>query len=183
MSWMADAESITFKTSQRSGVGTTFDCRTRIGPIRLVDTMSITRWIPLETMGVEHRGVVRGSGAFSLRGMGSGRTLFSWEERLTFPWWLGGPIGEWVARPVLTSHLARESHAAQAHHRAIVPRTRRSRVTLTRRRCATRTLQSSDRPVCPLWARAGPGVVAIGPLAAVPPATRTRLRVHVPVGW
>jgi hypothetical protein len=102
VSWMADAESITFKTPQRSGVGTTFDCRTRIGPIRLVDTMSITQWIPLETMGVEHRGVVRGSGAFSLRRMRSGRTLFSWEERLTFPWWLGGPIGEWVARPVLT---------------------------------------------------------------------------------
>jgi hypothetical protein len=99
--WMADAESITFTTAQHSGVGTMFDCVTRIGPIRLVDVMSITRWVPCEAMGVDHRGVVRGSGVFALRAIGAERTLFSWEEALTFPWWLGGSIGEIVSRPLL----------------------------------------------------------------------------------
>lgn len=100
--WMVDAESITFVTPQHSGVGTAFDCRTRVGPIRLVDAMSITSWVPQEAMGVEHRGVVRGSGVFRLRVMGDGRTRFSWEESLNFPWWLGGVLGEIVGRPVLT---------------------------------------------------------------------------------
>lgn len=100
--WMADAESITFTTAQHSGVGTAFDCRTKVGPIRLVDAMSITQWVPGSAMGVEHRGVVRGSGVFTLRGVGDRGTRFSWEERLTFPWWLGGPLGEVIGRPVLT---------------------------------------------------------------------------------
>jgi hypothetical protein len=102
VAWMADAESIRFTSQQKRGVGTAFDCQTRIGPVRLVDAMVITRWAPNETMGVDHRGVVRGSGVFRLRPLTGRRTLFSWEERLTFPWWLGGPIGEAVARPVLT---------------------------------------------------------------------------------
>jgi hypothetical protein len=102
VTWMADAESIAFTTARRSGVGTTFDCRTRIGPIRLVDAMSITQWVPGQAMGVEHRGMVRGSGVFTLRGVRDARTIFCWDERLTFPWWLGGLIGERIARPVLT---------------------------------------------------------------------------------
>jgi hypothetical protein len=102
VNWMADAESITFTTAQHAGVGTMFDCVTRIGPIRLVDVMLITRWVPGEAMGVDHRGVVRGSGVFTLRAIGERRTLFSWEEALTFPWWLGGFLGEVVSRPLLT---------------------------------------------------------------------------------
>jgi hypothetical protein len=102
VAWMADAESITFTTAQHSGVGTAFDCRTKVGPIRLVDAMSITQWVPGSAMGVEHRGVVRGSGVFTLRRVGGQRTRFSWEERLTFPWWLGGPLGEVFGRPILT---------------------------------------------------------------------------------
>jgi carbon monoxide dehydrogenase subunit G len=102
VTWMSDAESISFRTPQRAGVGTVYDCRTKIGPIRLVDAMSITRWIPNVAMGVEHRGVVRGSGVFSLRSVGNERTRFSWEETLPFPWWFGGPVGEVFGRPVLT---------------------------------------------------------------------------------
>lgn len=102
VAWMADAESITFVTPQRAGVGTAFDCRTGVGPIRLRDAMLITSWIPNVAMGVEHRGVVRGSGAFNLRSVDAGHTRFSWEETLTFPWWLGGRFGELFGRPVLT---------------------------------------------------------------------------------
>ena len=50
VAWMADAESITFTTQQRRGVGTAFDCQTRIGPVRLVDAMLITRWLLNENL-------------------------------------------------------------------------------------------------------------------------------------
>lgn len=118
VNWMADAESITFATTQHAGVGATFNCRTKIGPIRFVDIMSITEWIPGEAMGVEHRGVVRGSGVFTLRECGGQRTRFSWEEELTFPWWLGGRVGERVAVPLLAhiwrGNLARLKHIVEA---------------------------------------------------------------------
>jgi uncharacterized protein YndB with AHSA1/START domain len=116
--WMADADSISFATTQRTGVGTTFDCRTRIGPVHFIDTMSITEWAPGASMGVEHRGIVRGAGVFTLRPLGKQRTGFSWEERLTFPWWLGGVVGEVVARPLLAriwrGNLARLKHIVEA---------------------------------------------------------------------
>jgi Polyketide cyclase / dehydrase and lipid transport len=99
--WMADAEAIRFTSVRRQGVGTTFDCDTRIGPIRLVDRMEITAWEPEHTMGVRHVGLVTGTGAFALRAAGPGATTMTWTEELRFPWWLGGPMGAWVARPVL----------------------------------------------------------------------------------
>jgi hypothetical protein len=98
--WMADAERIAFVSSQRRGVGTEFDCFTRIGPFRLRDRMTVTEWEPRRAMGIEHRGVVSGRGRFSVKGR-RGRTRFSWNERLRFPWWMGGPVGERVAKPVL----------------------------------------------------------------------------------
>ena len=50
--WMADAEAIRFTSASTHGVGTTFDCDTKIGPLRLTDRMEITEWIPNATMGV-----------------------------------------------------------------------------------------------------------------------------------
>jgi hypothetical protein len=94
--WMADAESIEFTSDQRRGVGTQFLCKTRVGPIRLTDTMRITRWEPNHAMGVEHIGLVTGSGVFTLTALDESTTRFEWTEKLTFPWWLGGPIGAFV---------------------------------------------------------------------------------------
>ena len=42
--WMADAESITFTSEQHRGVGTTFECLTRIGPFHTNDRMIVTEW-------------------------------------------------------------------------------------------------------------------------------------------
>ena len=40
------------------------------------------------------RGLVTGTGRFTLEPLDDGRrTRFTWEEELTFPWWLGGPLG------------------------------------------------------------------------------------------
>lgn len=93
--WMADAVAIRFHGQQTRGVGTKFACDTKVGPIRLTDQMEITEWVPGEAMGVRHTGVVTGTGIFTLAPLDDGRrTRFTWSEKLTFPWWLGGPIGE-----------------------------------------------------------------------------------------
>ena len=99
--WMADAESIEFVTDQRAGVGTEFDCRTRVGPLTTTDRMRVTEWEPAAVMGIEHRGVVRGTGRFTLRDLGADLTEFCWTEDLVFPVTMGGGIGERVGRPVL----------------------------------------------------------------------------------
>lgn len=94
--WMADAVAITFDTELHRGVGTRFVCETRIGPIRLMDRMEITSWREGREMGVRHQGLVTGTGAFTLVPAADGGTLFAWAEDLTFPWWLGGRLGELV---------------------------------------------------------------------------------------
>jgi Polyketide cyclase / dehydrase and lipid transport len=95
--WMADAESIRFVTEQTEGVGTQFECVTRIGPFRVTDHMEITKWEPGRAMGVRHTGLVTGAGLFTITALGSGeRSRFAWEEDLSFPWWLGGPLGSAV---------------------------------------------------------------------------------------
>jgi len=101
--WMRDAAAIRFVGDRRRGVGTTFECDTRVGPIRLTDVMEITDWEPGSRMAVTHRGLVAGSGHFYLEDGPGTATTIRWEERLRFPWWLGRTIGAWVARPVLAA--------------------------------------------------------------------------------
>ena len=99
---MADAVSIVFDGPLRRGVGTRIWCVTAVGPIRLIDHMEITAWEPERTIGVRHDGIVSGSGAFTMEPIDEGRaTRFTWTERLYFPWYLGGPLGAFVGRPVL----------------------------------------------------------------------------------
>jgi len=105
--WMHDAVAIRFTSPATSGAGTTFDCDTKVGPIRLTDKMEITSWEPEEAMGVRHVGMVTGTGEFTLTDAPEGRTLFTWEERLTFPWWMGGPVGAAVGGQVLKLIWAR----------------------------------------------------------------------------
>jgi len=98
--WMADAESIHFTSTRTRGVGAAFDCATRVGPVRTTDHMQVVEWDAPRAMGIEHRGAVTGRGRFTLAPWG-GATRFSWQEELTFPWWMGGPVGAFLARPVL----------------------------------------------------------------------------------
>jgi len=108
--WMADAVAIRFQTDQTRGVGTRFLCDTKVGPIRLTDAMEITAWQPGRTMGVVHTGLVTGRGEFTMIDAPGGRTTFRWDEVLTFPWWLGGRLGEriggrLVLRPIWKRNL------------------------------------------------------------------------------
>ncbi len=109
--WMHDAVAIRFVTEQSRGTGTEFLCDTKVGPIRLVDRMEITEWVPGEVMGVRHTGLVTGVGRFTIEPIDLGRrTRFTWAEDLTFPWWLAGRLGAFVGgkvalRPIWTRNL------------------------------------------------------------------------------
>ena len=102
VNWMADAASITFQSEQREGLGTEFLCVTKVGPIKLTDVMTITSWENERAMGVRHSGIVTGEGTFTLTEQDQNSVL-SWDENLSFPWWMGGKIGEFVAKPILTA--------------------------------------------------------------------------------
>lgn len=99
--WMHDAAAIRFLGEQREGVGTRFECDTRVGPFSTTDVMEITSWDPGRRMGVRHIGVVRGVGEFTLHPLPGDHTEFHWSEDLEFPWYMGGSVGAWLARPVL----------------------------------------------------------------------------------
>lgn len=117
---MRDAVAIRFLGHQRQGTGTRFVCDTKIGPFSLSDVMEITEWSPGQRMGVRHAGLVAGEGAFILvkvehdEDEGNDRedtinekvsstphTYFQWDEKLRFPWRLGGPIAAAAAWPIL----------------------------------------------------------------------------------
>ena len=101
VAWMHDARAIRFLGDRTSGVGTRYECDTKVGPFRLTDVMEITEWKPGKSMGVAHKGLVRGKGRFTLRKAKGGQTRFTWTERIRFPWLLGGPITAIFAKPVL----------------------------------------------------------------------------------
>jgi carbon monoxide dehydrogenase subunit G len=98
--WMADAESIEFLSETNRGVGTKMKVLTRVGPLRTTDVMEFTAWDAPHRMAIHHQGLVTGEGAFTLEPT-DGATRFTWRETLTFPWYLGGPITEFFAAPVL----------------------------------------------------------------------------------
>lgn len=110
VAWMDDAVSITFTSKQHEGVGTTFVCVTRIGPIRLRDHMQVTEWVDGKRIGIAHEGLIRGSGTFELKKKGRNQTRLVWKERLRPPRWLGGPFGGVVAGMILHRVARRDLH-------------------------------------------------------------------------
>ncbi len=126
--WMKDAASIEFHDRPgpggggasdrtdgpvREGVGVRFSCRTKVGPIVLNDRMEVTEWADGRLIGIRHRGLVTGEGRLWINPVDDVRTEVVWEERLAFPARLGGPVGAWLARPILrriwTGNLTRLS--------------------------------------------------------------------------
>lgn len=99
--WMADAESIEFLTDERTGVGTTMAVETRVGPLRTLDVIEVIDIDEPRRISVSHRGLFTGTGEFRLEPVGPLKTLFTWYEKLHFPWYFAGPIGERAARPIL----------------------------------------------------------------------------------
>ena len=65
-------------------------------------------------MGIRHTGVITGTGRFTLRRHLRGGTRFTWEEKLSFPWWMGGRLGAAAGAPVLR-HIWRHNLASLKH--------------------------------------------------------------------
>ena len=101
VNWMSDASEISFTSEQTEGVGTIFNCETTVGPLKTTDKMQITEWIPNELMAISHNGLVAGKGKFKLEETPDLKTLFKWEENHDFPFYLGGKITGYFAKPVL----------------------------------------------------------------------------------
>ena len=97
--WMADAHRVEFLTEAHSGVGTRMEVETRFGPLRTTDIMQITGWEAPTTMAVTHQGLFTGTGEFRLEERYGG-TRFTWTEQIEFPWFFGGSLGAWIAKPV-----------------------------------------------------------------------------------
>jgi len=101
VNWMNDAVSITFTSPTTEGVGTQFSCLTKVGPLKTTDIMTITQWQENKTMGVEHVGLVKGTGTFHIEPHGEGSTI-TWKESLSFPLFFLGSLGALAATPLLT---------------------------------------------------------------------------------
>ena len=98
--WMKDARWIIFKGDQRHGEGTRMEVKTVVGPLRTIDVMEVVGWEEGRSIEVVHRGLVTGRGTLRAEPE-DGQTVVSWNEDLTFPWWLGGAVTAWLARPGL----------------------------------------------------------------------------------
>jgi len=101
VNWMHDSASITFLSSTTEGVGTQFSCLTKVGLLKTTDIMTITQWQENKTMGVEHVGLVKGTGTFHIEPHGEGSTI-TWKESLSFPLFFLGSLGALAATPLLT---------------------------------------------------------------------------------
>jgi len=101
---------IEFINDRTAGVGTKMNVPTRIGPLRTTDVMTVVEWVEGRLIAVEHVGAVSGKGRFEISPSGSGTEL-RWSEILEFPWWLGGAVGAWLARPVLRRVWSRNLQA------------------------------------------------------------------------
>ncbi len=68
------------------GVGTQISAFTGIKKLGILDTMVITTWQPPHTCDVVHTGkIIKGSGRFHLREVGTKTTIFDWSEEIIAP--------------------------------------------------------------------------------------------------
>src|SRR5256885_17169804 len=98
---MEDAVAIRFTSSEQAGVGTTFECDTRVGPFSLTDLMEVTEWDERKRMGIRHVGLVTGSGRFTLRRARGGRPPLPSGQKPPPPPREGGPPGCALGAPAL----------------------------------------------------------------------------------
>lgn len=102
--WMMDAESIEpveQEPQQPFVVGNRYLAKTKVGPFKIDDYLTITNIKKPNLLEASHDGVVKGMGSFVLVDLGSDETKLIWSEKLKFPWKLGGPIAKAFAYPVL----------------------------------------------------------------------------------
>ena len=102
LQWLCLASVLTVTGSNSHSLSSaSIEDLTKVGPLRLNDTMVVTEWAEKEAIGVRHTGLVTGEGRFTLAPAGTDRTEFCWTEELQFPWWMGGILGDIVGARIL----------------------------------------------------------------------------------
>ncbi|HWP61984.1 MAG TPA: SRPBCC family protein [Candidatus Binatia bacterium] len=97
--WMTDLRSVRIETPGPVGVGTRAVGTVRIAGITVQDPVEVTAFDAPARFAVEHLGLFRGHGVFTVEPLGDGAARVVWEEVLQAPlfpraWWLS-------ARPIL----------------------------------------------------------------------------------
>lgn len=88
--WMPDVAWIRVAGEER-GLGARLEVRTKVLGLPLTtDIITVTIWEPPSRLGVEHMGVIRGSGVWTLESVAAG-TRFEWTESIQLP---GGVFGD-----------------------------------------------------------------------------------------
>lgn len=85
--WMRDAAAVSVESPQRAGVGTRIAVATRVFGVRaLTDRLEVVEWAPPHRLVMAHRGLIGGTGTWTLSPAGSG-SRFAWTEdiRVTGP--------------------------------------------------------------------------------------------------
>ncbi|MBU3716613.1 MAG: SRPBCC family protein [Candidatus Nanopelagicaceae bacterium] len=84
--WMALTRvSASDQGADDSGIGTTIEAFTGIGPIGVLDKMKVTSWEPPNFCRVDHYGrLIKGIGEFRLVDLGN-KTRFDWYEEIKAP--------------------------------------------------------------------------------------------------
>jgi carbon monoxide dehydrogenase subunit G len=104
--WMPDVSWIRVVGSQR-GAGARLEARTKVlGVPATTDRLVVTTWEPPFRLGIEHAGMVRGSGEWVLDPVGD-RTRFTWSESLRMPAPFLGEVALLAYRPVQRALLRR----------------------------------------------------------------------------
>lgn len=86
------------------GVGGRLAARSGLGPIAVLDTMTVTTWDPPYRCVVRHTGrVIRGAGAFEVSELPGGRSRFTWAEWLDLPLGRLGQLGFLLVRPAFAA--------------------------------------------------------------------------------
>ena len=98
---MKDSVKIDFESEIKSGVGTKIKVLTKIGPLKLYDYITFTKWEEKIIIGVDDIGIVTGKGEMEFNKVDNNTTKFKWTETLKFPFYLFGPIGEIVGKHIL----------------------------------------------------------------------------------
>ncbi|MDQ1642156.1 MAG: hypothetical protein QOJ90_1507 [Actinomycetota bacterium] len=95
------------RASGGGAVGETIEAFTGVGRVGFLDTMEIVVWEPPHRCVVRHTGrVVRGSGAFEVRELGTRRSQVIWSEWLELPFGRLGRLGWPVLRPIVRLGVA-----------------------------------------------------------------------------
>jgi carbon monoxide dehydrogenase subunit G len=97
--WMP-ATTVRVAGGSGSEVGARIEARTGLGPVRVLDRMTIRQWQPPRRCAVEHTGrVIRGTAWFEVRPQGPRRSRLVWSEQLRPPFGLPDAVAGLLLRP------------------------------------------------------------------------------------